>query len=100
MAALANQEIYCERLDKIFRPYDFVLSLGTASSAPPRGVDELPDPSLIWTLGHLPSVAAPTFHCPSLLPYGAQFVSRRWNDYMLLQGVEELVNCGVLPKGS
>ena len=92
--ALANQQSYCERLDKLLMPYDFVLSLGTASSAPLRGVEESPDPSLIWTLGHLPTVAAPTFHCPRGLPFGAQFVSRRWNDYLLLQGLNELANRG------
>lgn len=97
--ALTDQEKYCARLDQLFAPYDIVLSLGTSSSAPSRGVEELPDPSLIWTLGHLPTVAAPVFRSPEALPFGVQFVSRRWNDYLLLQGVEELVNRGVLPEG-
>ena len=99
-AALQNQERVCHQLDRLFSGYDFILSLGTATSAPMRGVEELPDPSLIWTLGHVPSVAAPVFRCPSGLPFGVQFVSRRWNDYLLLQGVEELVARGVLPSGS
>ena len=77
-----------------------VLSLGSSSSAPSRGIEELPDPSLIWTLGHVPSVTAPTFRCPDGLPFGAQFVSRRWNDYLLLQGIEELVDRGLLRSGS
>ena len=99
-AALQNQERICDQLDRLFSGYDFVLSLGTATSAPLRGIEEFPDPSLIWTLGHIPSVAAPVFRCPGGLPFGVQFVSRRWNDYLLLQGVEELVNRGVLPSGS
>lgn len=99
-AALQNQESICDQLDRLFSGYDFILSLGTATSAPLRGIEELPDPSLIWTLGHIPSVAAPVFRCPGGLPFGVQFVSRRWNDYLLLQGVEELVNRGVLPSGS
>lgn len=98
--AIRQQEIFCEKLDSLLSPYDIVLSLGTSSSAPLRGVVELPDPSLIWTLGHIPSIAVPAFRCPSGLPFGAQFVSRRWNDYLLLQGVEELVDRGVLPPGS
>jgi Asp-tRNA(Asn)/Glu-tRNA(Gln) amidotransferase A subunit family amidase len=98
--ALVNQDIYCEKLDKLFMPYDFILSLGTSSSAPLRGVEELPDPSLIWTMGHLPAIAAPTFRCPQGLPFGVQFVSRRWNDYLLLQGITELINLGILPSGS
>lgn len=95
--ALAHQEKYCKNLDQLLAPYDFILSLGTASSAPLRGVKELPDPSLIWTLGHLPAVAAPVFRCPKNLPFGAQFFSRRWRDYLLLQGIEELVDRGILP---
>lgn len=98
--ALVNQDIYCEKIDKLFMPYDFILSLGTSSSAPLRAVEELQDPSLIWTMGHLPAIAAPTFRCPQGLPFGVQFVSRRWNDYLLLQGVEELIKVGVLPAGS
>jgi Asp-tRNA(Asn)/Glu-tRNA(Gln) amidotransferase A subunit family amidase len=98
--ALIMQESYCEQIDKLFSSYDFIFSLGTSSSAPLRGVEELPDPSLIWTLGHLPVIAAPTFFSPSGMPFGAQFFSRRWNDYALLQGVEELVKCGILPKSS
>ena len=98
--ALVNQDIYCGKIDKLFMPYDFILSLGTSSSAPLRGVEELPDPSLIWTMGHLPAIAAPTFRCPQGLPFGVQFVSRRWNDYLLLQGIAELINLGILPAGS
>lgn len=98
--ALRQQEEICEALDVLLCPYDLILSLGTSSSAPPRGREELPDPSLIWTLGHVPSVAAPTFRCPAGLPFGAQFIARRWNDYRLIQGVEELVDRGILPAGS
>jgi Asp-tRNA(Asn)/Glu-tRNA(Gln) amidotransferase A subunit family amidase len=98
--ALRQQEILCAELDRLLEPYDMVLSLGTSSSAPLRGIEELPDPSLIWTLGQVPSVTAPTFRCPEGLPFGVQFISRRWNDYLLLQGIEELVGRGILPKGS
>ena len=99
-AALRQQESICATLDRLLAPYDFVLSLGTSSSAPPRGVEELPDPSLIWTMGHVPSIAAPMFRCPDGLPFGAQFISRRWNDYLLLQGIEKLVDLGMVPPGS
>lgn len=98
--ALHDQELLCERLDQLIGDYDFILSLGTSSDAPLRGNEEIPDPSLIWTLGHIPAVAAPVFRSPAGLPFGAQFVSRKWNDYLLLQGVEELVSRGILPSGS
>lgn len=56
-----------------------------------RGGEELPDPSLILTVGHLPALVAPTLRCPRAFPFGAQFVSHRWNDYLLLQGVKSLL---------
>ena len=87
-------------MDEVLSKYDFVLSLGTASSAPDRGVEEIQDPSLIWTLGHVPSVAVPVFRCPKVLPFGVQFIARKWNDYKLLQAVEDLVDCNILPSGS
>lgn len=98
--ALSQQREFIHQLDELLKPYDFVLSLGTSSSAPLRHVEELPDPSLIWTLGHVPSIAAPMFRCPEGLPFGVQFISRKWNDYVLLQGIDALVECGILPAGS
>ena len=99
-SALIKQERLCELLLNLFASYDMVLSLGTSSSAPIRGEAELRDPSLIWTLGHLPVIAAPTFRCPEGLPYGVQFTSGKWNDYLLLQCIEELIQIGFLPAGS
>lgn len=98
--ALIQQELYCSRLDQLFEPYDMILSLGTSSSAPLRGNAELPDPALTWTLGHIPVVAAPAFRCPKGLPFSVQIISRRWNDYLLLQGIETLIARGILPSGS
>lgn len=98
--ALTSQEKLCDMLDRILSSYDIVLSVGTSSSAPPREVKEIPDPSLIWTLGHVPSIAVPGFRCPSGLPFGVQVISRKWNDYRLLQGVEELVECGIFQPDS
>lgn len=97
--SLETQSAMCAQLHDLLSPYDIVLSLGTSSSAPLRGVEELPDPSLIWTLGHVPSVAVPTSRCPEGLPFGVQFVSSRWNDYLLLQAVEALIEHGILPSG-
>ncbi len=100
LKALEQQTYFIRELDKLFAPYDFIVSLGTSSSAPQRYVEELPDPSLLWTLGHLPSIAAPSFRCPHHLPFGVQFTARKWNDYVLLQGIEELVNRELIPAGS
>ena len=99
-SALIQQDQLIEDLDRLLEPYDFIISLGTSSSAPFRGKEEIPDPSLIWTLGHIPSILAPIFRCPDGLPFGVQFISKRWNDYMLLQAVEELIEKNILPSGS
>lgn len=99
-SALVDQEQYCNDIDSLFKDYDFVVSLATSSSAPERGIEEIPDPSLIWTLAHLPCIVAPKFRCPNNLPFGVQFTARRWSDYTLLQGVEDLIANGVLMRGS
>lgn len=99
-SALEEQEQFCIDLDRLFDKYDFVVSLATSSSAPDRGVEEIPDPSLMWTLGHLPSIVAPAFRCPDGLPFGVQFTAQRWSDYLLLQGIEELIDIGALMGGS
>jgi Asp-tRNA(Asn)/Glu-tRNA(Gln) amidotransferase A subunit family amidase len=99
-AALGEQEHLSRVVDELFSGVDVVLSLGTSSSAPPRHEVELPDPSLIWTLCHVPSIGIPVTRDPAGLPLGVQMTARRWNDYRLLQAVEELIAKGVLPKGS
>jgi Asp-tRNA(Asn)/Glu-tRNA(Gln) amidotransferase A subunit family amidase len=98
--ALETQEAISETLDRLLKPFDMVVSLGTSTSAPPRHVTETPDPSLIWTLCHVPAVAVPYTRDPNGLPLGIQIVSRRWNDYLLLQGIEALVARELLPAGS
>lgn len=98
--ALRRQESLAAKVDTTLSSCDFALSLGTSSAAPPRGVAELPDPSLLWTLAHVPAVAAPAFRAPGDMPFAAQFVARRWGDYRLLQGIEALVAADILPSGS
>ena len=98
--ALRDQESVARQLDQELAGFDLVLSVGTSTDAPPRGQDEEPDPSLIWTLCHVPAVAVPAFRSRNGLPFGVQFIARRWNDYLLLQGIESLVERGVVPAGS
>lgn len=98
--ALLVQEEMSETLDEQLAQVDVVISLGTSSAAPLRGQTEIPDPSLIWTLCHVPTVAIPCARSPEGLPLGIQIVSRRWNDYLLLQAIEDLVAAGALPAGS
>jgi Asp-tRNA(Asn)/Glu-tRNA(Gln) amidotransferase A subunit family amidase len=95
--ALRAQETLCREIDALLADYDAVISLSTAGSAPLRDVEELPDPSLIWTLTHLPSLSAPAFQCPEGLPFGVQISGRRFRDYRLLDFVGYLVQSGHLP---
>jgi len=53
--ALRDQEVITNAMDSFFDHYDVLISLSTAGEAPPREETERPDPSLIWTLAHLPS---------------------------------------------
>ncbi|TGM60685.1 amidase [Leptospira vanthielii] len=98
--ALRKQEYIAKEVDAMLESYDVVFSLGTASHAPLRGVEEIPDPCLIWTLSHVPSIAIPLYRSPSGLPIGIQAISRRFNDYLLLQLIEEFIDNGIFPKGS
>lgn len=99
--ALKNQEHLAGDLSKnILKDYDMVISIGTASTAPKRNITELPDPSLIWTLCHIPSVSIPLGRDEQNLPFGIQFISKRWGDYQLLELVKKYINAGILKKGS
>jgi Asp-tRNA(Asn)/Glu-tRNA(Gln) amidotransferase A subunit family amidase len=99
-SALQRQEVLAQEIDRLLAQCDVAISLGTSSSAPPRDSEELPDPSLIWTLAHIPTVAVPLFRCPQGLPFGLQFVARRWQDYRLLNAVERMIELGLLANGS
>lgn len=87
---LSLQEDLCVAMDDFLKEFDAIICLSTAGEAPLRGVKENPDPSLIWTLTHLPSVNVPLFKSPNKLPFGLQVVSRRFNDYLLLNLINYL----------
>ncbi|MEO6846994.1 MAG: amidase family protein, partial [Chthoniobacterales bacterium] len=97
--ALRAQETLCREMNEIMSGYDALISLSTAGSAPLRGVKENPDPSLIWTLTHLPSVSSPAFVCPENRPFGVQIAGQRLHDYRMLEFVQLLVANGKLPSG-
>ncbi|MEO6053286.1 MAG: amidase family protein, partial [Chthoniobacterales bacterium] len=97
--ALRAQESLCREMNDLLAGYDALVSLSTAGSAPARGTEEKPDPSLIWTLTHLPSVSAPAFTCPEGNPFGVQIAARRFRDYRMLEFIQMLVDCGHLPAG-
>ncbi len=93
-----NELIYA--VDDMFDAYDVIISLSTAGEAPLRDVPELPDPSLMWTLAHLPVVSVPQFTAPSGLPFGFQVAARKYNDYLLFDFIEFLRALGMIPNAA
>jgi Asp-tRNA(Asn)/Glu-tRNA(Gln) amidotransferase A subunit family amidase len=87
--------------DLFFKDYDFILSLSTAGEAPLVSDPVEPiDPALMWTYLHVPSVNLPVFRGPSDMPFGAQLVSGRYNDNMLLEFVKKLEDNGLLSQSA
>ena len=98
--ALRDQEVITNAMDSFFDHYDVLISLSTAGEAPPREETERPDPSLIWTLAHLPVVCAPAFISPGGLPFGVQFAARKYNDKLLFRFSDYLRKSGLIPEGT
>ena len=90
LAALDSQAEMAKEMDTVLSDFDAFVSIGTSSAAPLRDHVEAPDPSLMWTLTYLPTVAVPLFKSPEGLPFGLQIGARRYNDYRLLDFLDEL----------
>lgn len=86
------------QLDEFFDDYDIILNLSTSGEAP-KGLfgRDKKDCCLIWTLCHVPTVNLPVFKSPNGLPFGAQAVSRRYNDRGLLAFIQVMQNKGLVP---
>lgn len=97
--ALRDQEKIINVMDEFLKGYDVIISLSTAGEAPLREEYEKPDPSLIWTLAHLPVVSAPVFISPDGLPFGLQFASRKYNDILLFRFLDYLRQKEMIPEG-
>lgn len=98
LAALDSQAKMAEEMDTLLSDFDAFVSISTSSAAPLRDQAELPDPSLIWNLTYLPTVAVPLFKSPAGLPFGLQIGARRYNDYRLLDFLDELSKREYVPK--
>lgn len=94
--ALSRQDEMIYAMDEYMREFDVLISLSTAEVAPLRNVSEKPDPSLMWTLSHLPVVGVPAFRSPGGLPFGFQTVARKYNDYLLLSFIDMLSAKGLV----
>lgn len=93
--SLAKQEKISSVLEKILEKHglDAILTLSTGGEAL-RGLDSVdrPDSCLIWTFCHAPVINLPAFRGPLNLPFGAQIVSGKYDDYRLLALAQYLEN--------
>jgi Asp-tRNA(Asn)/Glu-tRNA(Gln) amidotransferase A subunit family amidase len=97
LAALSRQAEMATSMDTLLSNFDLFVSLGTASAAPLRDEPEIADPSLMWTLTYLPTVAIPVFRSPDGLPFSLQIGARRYNDLRLLDFLDLLGERGLIP---
>lgn len=84
-AACAEQTRLAHLFDEEMGRFDVLLCPSTADEAP-VGFDapDPPDHNLIWTMCHAPVIGLPLLSGTTGLPAGAEIVSRRFNDYILL----------------
>lgn len=95
--ALQQQQKLSSSIDQMLgNDFDFLLGLSTGGEAldDPDAVDR-PDNCLIWTLCGIPALNLPLFTGPKQLPFGAQLVSRRYSDYLLLNFAKQLEQRGL-----
>jgi len=94
-AALDEQDDLARRFDTEVDRVDAWLTLSTGGAALEglQNVDR-PDSALVWSLCGAPVVSMPAF-MQGHLPFGAQLVGRRHNDYKLLSLVAFLESNGV-----
>lgn len=96
--ALKEQEKLAHLMDTFFSAYDALISLSTAGEAPLRDERERRDPSLIWTMTHLPVISAPVFTAPTGRPFGLQMAARRYNDRLLFKFANYLGSREFIPR--
>jgi Asp-tRNA(Asn)/Glu-tRNA(Gln) amidotransferase A subunit family amidase len=96
--ALDQQNQLARELDAFFENgHDILLNLSTGGEAL-KGLDSVDrlDNCLVWTLCGAPAINLPVFSGPNRLPFGAQVIARRYNDYMLLAFASYLCDQGLL----
>ncbi len=96
-AALARQAVAQREFAAFAAGFDALLTLSTAGPAPAFGEPDVKDSALIWSLTGSPVVSAPLFRADDGLPYGAQFVAARFQDYALLDLLGWLEERELLP---
>ena len=97
--ALDQQSLLSRTFARLMDTYDILLTLSTGGEAL-KGLDSVdrPDSCLIWTFFGAPTVSLPVFVGPVGLPFGAQIVGKRYDDYQVLSFASFLVENGVSPR--
>lgn len=89
--AINRQTEIREKLEVELDKYDVIITLSTAGEAPLIGDTEIDDTCLTWTFLGMPSLSIPMFKGSNNLPFGLQVVSKRYNDYKLLEIAKKLL---------
>ena len=98
--ALQEQTQLSMKFEELMTNFDAILTLSTGGVAL-KGLEseDRPDSCLVWTLCGAPAINLPVFVGPNQLPFGAQLVGRRYNDYLLLNLVHFLRSRDLVPDG-
>ncbi len=99
--ALDEQIVLSRIFSRIMDKYDILLTLSTGGEAL-KGLQSVdrPDSCLIWTFCGVPTVNLPVFIGPNKLPFGAQIIGKRYDDYQVLSFASFLVVSGVSPRAA
>ncbi len=99
--ALRDQTVLAAKFDQLLQEHHIVLNLATGGEAL-EGLqsNDRPDSCLIWSLCGAPAINLPVFRGPKGLPFGAQVVARKYNDYLLLSFVRSLREHGLVNDGT
>ena len=91
LSELESQTLKIKDLNHQIKEYDAILTISTASSAPLRSEVERNDPSLAFTYLGMPSLHVPNSKDSLGMPIGFQITSAKYNDYLILQLLDILI---------
>jgi len=94
---VAEQERLATAMDALLEPYDALITLSSNGEAP-KGEEprENLDTCPLWTLCGMPVLNLPVFTGPQGLPFGAQLISRKYDDLTLLNFARHLERQGLV----
>ena len=92
------QNVLSLEINKLFLENDILFTLSTTGYAPKFGIAIDPqDTCLIWTTCGLPVVNILLFNHNGM-PFGLQFIGRKYQDYKLLKFISELKSFNLILK--